>query len=740
MMGHRVHPVDGKSFRMNPAVTKPYNADFDGDEMNIFVPQNVMAMMEVAGIANVHSQIISPQTNSPIMGCIMDNVLGAYILSLDDEYINERQIMNMIIKAPNFKGLLPPADKIENGQKYWAGKTLFSMVLEKHKINYFKGGNDVDVKVDNGKLVSGKLTKKIVGPSAGGLIHYINNNVGHEEAAAFINDAQVITNVFLQHRGFSVGYDDIKRSAALRAGNTEILRNTKQKVLDYIETSYTRGKKVSMEDYEQFIFNTLNKSRDDIGSKVMGNIDKSNSFFQMIDSGAKGSMLNISQIMGSVGQQNVQWDNKQGRVPMSINNRALPYYHQYDASPDARGFVEHSYVDGLNMTEFFFHMQAGREGVIDTACKTSDVGYLQRKLVKNMEDIKLSYDMTVRNEGNRVVQFSYGGKNSDPSKQELQRLEIVTKTRDEFRAEYKWDRESVLSTYTCKISKKSLVAEYKQLKKLRKKLQKRELYAEDNVCAAMNIPKIIQTYKQRYRSELGTQVMHPSYVTERIVKLEKLIKLTPNTKFPFNELDEYNLLVSRALIRSNLASKIIIHKHKLTNKIFDKIVSEIEIGFYKGLLDPGTAVGPIAAQSIGEPCTQLSVAYDTEVRVDINGKYKEPKIGALIDEYMTNNPERTIQTHITEDGKASSILPIPSEWNIKVPGLNYETEKVEFRRVTEFSRHPPNGKLIRIRTKSGKTVVATLGHSFVVKRDGKVQTVKGSELVLNDVVPIIIDN
>ena len=135
-------------------------------------------------------------------------------------------------------------------------------------------------------------------------------------------------------------------------------------------------------------------------------------------------------------------------------------------------------------------------------------------------------------------------------------------------------------------------------------------------------------------------------------------------------------------------------------------------------------------------------AYKTPKTIDlkINNKYTEPKIGELINNYMTKYPEKTIKTHITENGKASHILPIQKEWNIMVPGLNYKTEKIEYKRVTEFSRHPPNGKLIKIKTKSGKTVIATLSHSFVSKINGKVMTVRGDSLKVGDVVPIINDH
>ena len=471
MMGHRVRPIQGKSFRLNPSVTKPYNADFDGDEMNVIVPQNRLSMLEISEITCVTEQIISPQSNSPIIGSIMDNVLGSYILSLDTEFISENNLYNIILKLPRFNGILPKPDKIIDTKKYWSGKTIFSMILPKHNINYFKPNKNENIQIVNGKFVSGILTKKIVGSSSGGLIHIINNDISTNSAAEFINDVQLLTNRFLKFRGFSVGFDDIKRNQQLQKTNSQTILAAKKKVEKYIKETYSKKTKISKEDFEQYIFNTLNKARDDIGSNVMKTIDTSNSFYQMIESGAKGNVLNISQILGSVGQQNIQWNKKQGRVPMILNNRTLPYFHQHDSSPDARGFVEHSYVDGLNVTEFFFHMQAGREGVIDTACKTADVGYLQRKLIKSLEDIKVCYDMTIRNEGNRVVQFAYGGKNVDCIRQENQYFHLLMKTKKEFKESYKWTRQQIKSTFKYRIKKQIIREEYLQLKKLRRLFQ-----------------------------------------------------------------------------------------------------------------------------------------------------------------------------------------------------------------------------------------------------------------------------
>lgn len=733
MMGHKVKPVTGKSLRLNPSVTKPYNADFDGDEMNIFVPQNELSMYELQKIARVEKQIISPQTNSPIIGSIMDNVLASYILTDNEEYMNESCFRNVAVKLPRFNGVIPAPDKISsNGEHLWSGKTLFSYIMPNNKFSY----NNKNVVIDNGIIKQGVLDKKLIGSSTGGLVHVLNNDIGSKAAYDFLNNIQVLTNRYMMLRGFSIGYDDIKRTKTLQSTNKNTIKIAKQEVFDFIEQTYNMKTKISKAEFENIIFNKLNKARDDIGSNVMKTINKYNSFFQMINSGSKGNILNISQILGSVGQQNVQWNKKNGRSPLIINNRSLPYFNQYDCSPEARGFVQSSFVDGLDIVEFFFHMQAGREGVIDTACKTADVGYLQRKLIKSLENVKIKYDMTVRNETNRIVQYSYGRRNTDTIKEERIRLHMLHFDINEFNNNYLWKEEQIKSIKV-KVRVSIIKSEYIQLRNYRKQLQQRKLYKSDLLCDTINMTRLIQNTINFFKDDVDKQMPHPVYILLELKKLLDYIRLN-NIKANsiIKEMNDYNLLITRALISSCLSTKQVLYKHKLTKNMFDSIIKTIYKKFYPSLIAPGSAVGTLSAQSIGEPCTQLSVVYDTKVKLKTNNSYSEPKIGKLIDGYMKRNPELTYKTHITEDGKASYVMPVPKKWNIKVPGINYKTQKIEYKRVTEFSKHPPNGRLVRIRTKSGKTVIATCSHSFVTKRNNKVVTIRGDQLKVNDIVPI----
>ena len=347
--------------------------------------------------------------------------------------------------------------------------------------------------------------------------------------------------------------------------------------------------------------------------------------------------------------------------------------------------------------------------------------------------------MTVRNEANFVVQFAYGGDNFDGKKIEKQQFELVKGSDNDFNNKYKWNSsEFSIIDKSIKVNKRLIKREYLSLKRLRKFYREKNYHIENIIYLPLNVYRIVQQAKSHFSLEDNNiSDIDPKYLLNEIKKLNKLIRLNCNPNYPYNEINDYNLHLLRTLIQSKLSTKVIIYENRLTKEALDWVIKTIQERFYKSLIHPGEAVGPIAAQSIGEPCTQLSVVADTKVKVSIYNKYDERKIGNLIDIYMNEHIDKVITTHITEDGKESHILPIPKEWNIRVPGLNYEKETIEWNRVTEFSRHPPNGKLIKIRTKSGREVIATPSHSFVTKKNGKVQTIRGDMLNIGDVVPIM---
>ena len=360
-----------------------------------------------------------------------------------------------------------------------------------------------------------------------------------------------------------------------------------------------------------------------------------------------------------------------------------------------------------------------------------------------MEDVKIAYDGTVRNEINTIIQFSYGTDGFDAKSSERQHLSFIMGSNNDFVNKFKWKRNELkkyLSNSVLKGMKrytKILEDEFKEIEIVRKYFIKN--IEEDFIYAPINIYRIIEQSKKKYRIHKDTvnDISPTEMIKMRKVLLDKLKVLYDDHPLAVMMNEESLKRIKYNLI-CHLSTKKLITSGKINKQAYEWIIRKIEDKFYASIIHPGEMVGPIAAQSLGERCTQLSVTPDTEVRLAIGGKKTVQKIGEFIDNCMElYDPYKT---HITEDGKASYILPTPDELDIKVPGLNYETQKVQWKRITELSKHPPNGKLVKITTKSGKTVTATLSHSFV-SRDvfGKPYTIRGDRLRKGMYVPVIKD-
>lgn len=608
MCGHRVVPMKGKSFRLNPSVCNPYNADFDGDEMNIFLPRTELARAEIGNIACVEEQIIAPQSNGPIIGSIMDVVLGSSKMTQPDKYIDENTICHLLSRNPRFDGTLPEPDFTdENDIKYWQGRKFMSMILP--DINYFKSNDEEDIEIKNGKLISGTFDKGVVGAKEGSLVHLTTNDISTAETRIFLDTLQRTIINWMKFEGFSIGFGDAVSAPHVKEQVDEILRTATGNVNNFLSMAYEKKMKMSKESFENKIFNILNKARDTAGSVVMKNLDESNAFFALVNSGAKGNNINISQIMGCVGQQNVQTKGKQGRVASNINNRSLPLFTQYNNKPEAKGFVASSYMDGLDPSEFFFHAQSGREGIIDTACKTATTGYIQRKMMKLLEDLTVKYDLTVRSETNNVVQFAYGGDNFDPKKVESQKFEIIEGNNNEFKTRYSWTHDQMfVFEDDVKVDMKAMKKEFTELRRLRNKFRDLGFYKDEVVYAPINVYRIVkQTTKLFDISPTAQSDLSPTYLFEQLDYLMKNIKLNCDEEYPYNEMNDYNLRVLRAMIKGKMSSKVIIFENRITKEALDHIVKVVMKRFYEALIHPGESVGSIAAQSLGEPCTQLTL-------------------------------------------------------------------------------------------------------------------------------------
>ena len=388
--------------------------------MNLFLPCTHDARAEVKELMMVSKNIVSPQSNRPVMSIVQDALLACSKLTRRDVFLDKARFTNIMSHLGlSYKDL--PLPCIHKPKPLWSGKQLFSLAMPNDCSvsldRYSAEHDDIDpdvhsynfadtvVQVQSGELISGILCKKTLGTSSGGLVHKIWTEVSPEAACDFISNVQFMVNNWLVENGFSVGISDCVNQP-----------NDQQKVNSIVKASIDEAHKVPAnlpaDVYEHSMNQILNRARDTSGRLVQQQMNASNNLYSMVSGGSKGSVINIAQIMACVGQQNVNGQ----RISHGYDERTLPHFKRKDNTPEGRGFVQHSYMQGLQPHEFFFHAMGGREGVIDTAIKTSDSGYTQRRLVKAMEDITVHFDGTVRNSIGDIIQFKYGEDNMDGSK------------------------------------------------------------------------------------------------------------------------------------------------------------------------------------------------------------------------------------------------------------------------------------------------------------------------------------
>ena len=427
IMAHEVKVLPHKTFRLNPSVCPPYNADFDGDEMNLHVPQTEEARAEAKILMHVQQNILSPRFGGPIIGGIHDHVSGLFLLTNSKEKIYKNDAMQLLAKL-EIRELPQPAG-IEDGKPYWTGKQIFSQILPKGLELEFKAEicehcdeckgmdceNDAYVVIKDGVLEVGTIDEKAVGAFKSIILDKLVRDFGPEVACKFIDDATRLSIRSIMRKGFSFGIDDEYIPPEAQMQIDEVMNEAKQKVEKLI-LAYKAGEleqhpgRTITETLEMEIMKELSRARD-LAGKIAGcHLGMDNSAVIMARSGARGSMLNLTQMAACVGQQAVRGE----RIQRGYGERTLSHFEQGDLGSDARGFVKASYKKGLSPTEYFFHAIGGREGLVDTAVRTSQSGYLQRRLVNALQDLEVQYDGTVRDTRDMIIQFKYGEDGIDP--------------------------------------------------------------------------------------------------------------------------------------------------------------------------------------------------------------------------------------------------------------------------------------------------------------------------------------
>jgi len=435
IMAHRIKVMPYKTFRLNPAVCPPYNADFDGDEMNLHALQTEEARAEANILMQVQENILSPRFGGPIIGGLHDYISGLYLLTKGYGRLNAMEIME-ILGPLNVKELPEPRGLTDDGVPYWTGKDAFSQVLPSGFELNFKAEictncdackgidceRDAYVVIKDGRLICGTIDERAVGAFKGRILDKIAKDHGLGNAREFLDNVTKLAIRGIMHSGFSFGIsdEDIPRDAQMQIDG--LIEETEEKIKRVIE-AFEAGEldplpgRTLDETLEMKIMQALGKARDNAGEIAGSHLGIDNAGVIMAVSGARGSMLNLTQMAACVGQQSVRGE----RITRGYEDRTLPHFEWGDLGADAHGFIKASYKRGLTPTEYFFHSIGGREGLVDTAVRTSQSGYLQRRLINALQDLEVKYDGTVRETRGVIVQFEYGEDGVDPAKSDYGR-------------------------------------------------------------------------------------------------------------------------------------------------------------------------------------------------------------------------------------------------------------------------------------------------------------------------------
>ena len=742
----------GDTFRMNVGDTKPYNADFDGDEMNMHMPQDEEAEAELKNLAAVPYQIISPAKNQSIIGIFQDSLLGSYRLTRPGVSFAPRDAMNLLMAHSGVnEGLFAShAERITSFQILSQIMPAFTM---KYKTKGFGENDDFAtspgvLEIVDGKYLRGQLDKDVLGGGSNGLITRTCNDFGNMAASDFIDNLQNIVTEYMKTSAYSVGISDLIANRVTNEQIAQSITAKKKEVKNLIDQTYlgifeNATGNTNEDEFEFQVTNILNKATNDSGKIGLKSLDKDNRFVTMVKAGSKGSDLNISQMIACLGQQLI--DGK--RIPYGFENRTLPHFTKYDDSPGARGFVENSFISGLTPEELFFHAMGGRVGLIDTAVKTSSTGYIQRRLIKGMEDLKIEYDMTVRNNKGRVIQFSYGEDGIDPVKVESQIVPLVNMGLDEIYAHYHMPSSDPKDVVFTAAFTKGVIS--------RMKKQKADNDAKCKQWIDFMIEQREKVIQRVFRNKNNDRVFLPVAFAHTINNVKGLQQISNNSIVDITPLEAFAMIEAaykrlesmhycaptelfKVMYFYYLSPKDLLMVKRFNKKALTVLLEMIVLKYKNSLIAPGEMVGMISAQSIGEPTTQLtlnSVSYDTRIMLKVDGQIKVCQIGEYIDHYIETAERMEYHPNDTKLGyiNADEDVFIPS---VDAFGIT------SWKRVEAVTRHPVvnadgTNTVLRVTTEDGRQVIATKAKSFLsIDAKNQLAATNGSDLKVGDYIPI----
>lgn len=626
--------------------------------MNGFFPQSIQSRTELELIANVKNQIVGAKNSNPIIGCVQDGVTGSYLISLDDVRMTGEEAHWVLSKAEHAN--LYKIDK----NKTYTGKEIYSIIIPDGINSFKKKGDKYSFRVKDGKLLVGILDKSQVADKANSLTHFVYDKNGGEAARVFLDDTQRTALNYLMLRGFTVGFGDcfINKEIDTKLHDT-IIKSVLDNQFD-ITSMENQGAVISYDTYEESLQAAMSAVGGTTFKMVEENIPKNNNFYIMsLGAKAKGKGVNVGQIISCLGQQTTEGK----RVQKKVNGRTLSHFAYNDDTAFARGFVGSSYLEGMKGYEYFFHSISGREGMITIALKTSSSGYIQRKLIKALEDLRVTYDGTVRNSNGTLIEYNYGNTGIDQMVQSSNKIySILYSNKDVENKLGMSDKELKLTKSNKKINDKYL----KQVLELRDIIRKNSIESvmnyktiEDTFLLPVNLYRIVQD-----KSDDSRKVKYDltyQYILEKIeeILIDDMTSLM-SKQATFQKDDEMkSKTIFKLALLEYLSPKKCLFEYNLNKTQFDEIVKEIKIAFLKAIVNPGEMVGVITAQSIAEPVTQLNL--DSKHSAGLaKGVSKATSGVPRIEEIMSNS--KNMKTPLT-----NLYLKEPNNYNLAFRITNY---------------------------------------------------------------------
>lgn len=631
MMGHVLlinQDPNVNTFGMNTNATEGYNADFDGDEMNLHIPQSPQARNEVRLIMNIMLRFINPLNSKLAVIVKQDSLMGSSRLVHPKIRITWNDMMNIITKTS--KKYSHNVTRLPEGQ-YYQGRQVFSAIIPKasngdanssdlttitkRAINMKLGNKPDDIEISNSMFIKGFINKSNIST--------INNRIwfqnGPLDTMNFIDDIQQLTLQFLAIQGATVALSDII-----------ITKHTKQQIHDLIDTKI-KDSQIAITKYEndpnsmsKAVFETnftenlksVQNSILDLLIKELNQDDMgyNNGFYTCITSESSGASQNLLQVSGSLLQ--LLFESK--RISLAMHgNRVSPAFAKHDHGARAGGYCTHAFIDGLDPHEFFAACQAGSEGVINTAIITAIIGYYQRKMINMMNDVSIRYDGTTRDASDRIIQYVYGDNNLNVEKQISQRIKILTKNNQQIRDDYCYTPQELKFTDTTSQDNETY---YSKLITLRDRVRQAERRTRINLIEFKDqypMPVDLNSYIFNITSSKEHQLNRANESTVTASHVHRTIEDMLSTKLHiinipkssvFKKLDNQDLLlITRLYIYDVLSPKLCTSVYKLTTLEFNQVISHFILSFKKAKSEAGDAVGTMAAQSNVAPMTQATM-------------------------------------------------------------------------------------------------------------------------------------